>query len=75
VSRIHGPLNILAGPEGPTIPELARLGVARISLGSWPARAWLSLLMRITAEVVSSGTFDALEGALPYHDAQRLFAI
>lgn len=75
VPRIHGPLNILASPQGPTIPELAKLGVARVSLGSWPARAGLSLLMRVAAEVLSSGTFDALEGALPYQDAQRLFAI
>jgi 2-methylisocitrate lyase-like PEP mutase family enzyme len=75
VPRIHGPLNILASPQGPTIPELAKLGVARISLGSWPARAGLSLLMRAAAEVLSSGTFDALEGALPYRDAQQLFAI
>jgi hypothetical protein len=32
-------------------------------------------VVRVAAEVLRSGTFDALEGALPYHDAQHLLAI
>ena len=39
VKRLACPLNVLAAPGSPSIPELARLGVARVSLGSGPMRA------------------------------------
>src|SRR5437588_2284306 len=32
VKAINGPINILGGPPEPTLPELAQLGVARVSL-------------------------------------------
>jgi 2-methylisocitrate lyase-like PEP mutase family enzyme len=35
VRAIHGPINILAGAGTPSISELARLGVARVSVGSY----------------------------------------
>jgi len=34
VRQVHGPINILANPDVPPIPELQRLGVARVSMGS-----------------------------------------
>jgi 2-methylisocitrate lyase-like PEP mutase family enzyme len=55
------PVNILAGPGSPTIVELEKLGVARVSLGSGPMRATLGLLRRIAEEARSSGTYSALE--------------
>jgi 2-methylisocitrate lyase-like PEP mutase family enzyme len=73
VAGVQGPVNVLATPASPSVGELARLGVARISLGSWPARAALALLDRIVREVQGGGTFDGLAGALPYPQAQRLF--
>lgn len=60
------PVNILAGPGSPSVPELAALGVKRISLGSGPMRATLGLLRRLTDEVKSAGTYTAMEGA-PSH--------
>lgn len=74
VAGIHGPVNVLATPGSPPVAELAGLGVARISLGSWPARAAITLLSRIAREVLEDGTYDALGGALTYPEAQRLFA-
>jgi len=67
-------LNILAGPGVPSIPELAKLGVKRVSYGSGPHRAAMGLLRRIADEAKSSGTYKALtEGAVPYAEINGLF--
>lgn len=68
-------INILAGPGVPSIPELAKLGVMRVSYGSGPHRAAMGLLRRIATEAKSSGTFKALtEGAVPYEEINGLMA-
>jgi 2-methylisocitrate lyase-like PEP mutase family enzyme len=73
VDRV-APVNILAGPGVPSIPELAKLGVKRISYGSGPHRAAMGLLRRIVSEAKTSGTFQSLtEGAVPYEEINRLF--
>jgi len=51
VDGLDGPLNVLGGPGSPPIPELGRLGVARVSVGSGPMRATLGLLREIGAEL------------------------
>jgi 2-methylisocitrate lyase-like PEP mutase family enzyme len=67
-------INILAGPGVPSIPELAKLGVKRVSYGSGPHRAAMGLLRRIASEAKTSGTFNALtEGAVPYEEINGLF--
>jgi 2-methylisocitrate lyase-like PEP mutase family enzyme len=55
--------------------ELARLGVARVSLGSGPARAALTLLARIAGEVARGGTYSALEGILPHAQVNELLEV
>ncbi len=72
--RIDGPLNVLAVPGSPTVAELAEVGVARISLGSWPAQAALGLLQRIAQGVLTTGTYGSLEGSLSFPQAQVLIA-
>jgi 2-methylisocitrate lyase-like PEP mutase family enzyme len=68
------PVNILAGPGVPPIPELARLGVKRVSYGSGPHRAAMGLLRRIAEEAKISGTFKTLtEGSVPYEEINGLF--
>jgi 2-methylisocitrate lyase-like PEP mutase family enzyme len=68
------PINILAGPGVPSIPELAKLGVKRVSYGSGPHRAAMGLLRRMAEEAKTSGTFQALtEGAVPYEEINGLF--
>ena len=69
---VQCPLNILAGPGFPPLPELEKLGVARVSLGSGPMRATLGLVRRIAKELKSSGTYGALEGAVPYGEMNSL---
>jgi 2-methylisocitrate lyase-like PEP mutase family enzyme len=66
VADLHCPLNILGGPGSASVPELRKLGVARVSLGSGPMRASLGLLRRLAEEVRSAGTYSAMEGA-PSH--------
>jgi 2-methylisocitrate lyase-like PEP mutase family enzyme len=67
-------INILAGPGVPSIPELAALGVKRVSYGSGPHRAAMGLLRCIAYEAKNSGTYQALtEGAVPYEEINGLF--
>jgi 2-methylisocitrate lyase-like PEP mutase family enzyme len=70
---IAGPLNILARASSPSIPELARLGVARVSVGSGPMLAALGRLRRIAGELLGPGTFAAMvEDAIPYGEFNEL---
>jgi 2-methylisocitrate lyase-like PEP mutase family enzyme len=70
---IAGPLNVLARAGIPSIPELAALGVARLSLGSGPMLAALGRLRRIAGEVLGPGTFAAMtEDAIPYAELNAL---
>lgn len=55
--EIHGPINILASPATPTIPELAKLGVARISFGGGLLRATLGHLRLIAQELLEQRTY------------------
>src|SRR6476661_9863543 len=67
------PVNILAGPGVPSIPELAKLGVKRVSYGSGPHPAAMGLLRRMAEEARTSGTYQALtEGAVPYEEINGL---
>ena len=71
---ITGPLNILARASSP-IPELARLGVARVSVGSGPMLAALGRLRRIAGELLGPGTFTAMtEDTIPYAELNELLS-
>jgi 2-methylisocitrate lyase-like PEP mutase family enzyme len=72
VGDLRCPVNILAGPGSPSIPELEKLGVARASLGSSPMRAALGLLRRLAEELKSTGTYRSLEGAPSHADVNRM---
>jgi 2-methylisocitrate lyase-like PEP mutase family enzyme len=72
---VECPLNILAGPGTPSVPELKKLGVARVSLGAGPMRATLGLLRRIAEELKTTGTYSAMEAAVPYAEANKLFGV
>jgi 2-methylisocitrate lyase-like PEP mutase family enzyme len=72
VLAIDAPLNILAGPQTPAPPELDTMGVKRLSLGSGPVRATLSLLRRLGRDLLEGDGYGYLEGALPYDEANAL---
>jgi 2-methylisocitrate lyase-like PEP mutase family enzyme len=72
VKDLAFPLNILAGPGSPSVPELQQLGVARVSLGSSPMRATLGLLGRMAEELKTRGTYRSLENAPSHDDVNRI---
>ena len=74
VARIV-PLNILAVAGAPTIAELERLGVRRVSVGSGPMRAAMALTERIARELLDHGTYASMtDHQIAYADANPLFA-
>jgi 2-methylisocitrate lyase-like PEP mutase family enzyme len=72
VRDLKCPVNILAGPGSPSVPQLEKLGVARVSLGSGPMRATLGLMKRIAEELMTSGTYSAMEGAPSHAEINRI---
>ena len=72
VRDVKCPVNILGGPGSPSVPELEKLGVARVSVGSSPMRATLGLVKRIGEELKSSGTYTMLEGGIAYGDVNKM---
>jgi 2-methylisocitrate lyase-like PEP mutase family enzyme len=72
VKDLQSPVNILAGPGFPSVPELQKLGVARVSVGSGAMRATLGLLRRLAEELKTAGTYGALEGAISYADVNQM---
>jgi 2-methylisocitrate lyase-like PEP mutase family enzyme len=74
VRRLACPINILAVAGGPSIGELARLGVARVSLGSGPTRAALSLMQRLADEVLTHGTYASLDGIISHASMNELMS-
>jgi 2-methylisocitrate lyase-like PEP mutase family enzyme len=72
VRDLQCPVNILAVPGTPSISELEKLGVARVSLGSGPMRATLGLLRKMAEELKATGTYSALDSAVPYAEINKM---
>ena len=71
-ASMRGPLNILAVAGSPSVKELERAGVARVTVGSGPMRATLAIVRRIAEELRDMGTFDGLRDAIPYSDLNAM---
>ncbi|MGW8889804.1 isocitrate lyase/PEP mutase family protein [Streptomyces sp. NPDC055749] len=72
--RLSVPLNVLAGPGSPSVAELGKLGVARVSLGSAVAEAAYAVARRAAQELFTTGTYSALAGPVPYQELNALLA-
>ena len=73
--EVHGPLNILATVGTPPVGVLHRLGVARVSVGSGPARAALGLVRRIAEHLRDQGSYDLmLTGQIPYAEVNAMLS-
>ncbi|MEY9967582.1 2-methylisocitrate lyase-like PEP mutase family enzyme [Streptacidiphilus sp. MAP12-16] len=72
VEGIRAPLNILVGPGGPSIGELSKLGVARVSLGSAVAGAAYDLVRRAARELLTTGTYTELTQAMSHAELNAL---
>ena len=73
VKALKGPLNILGRAGVPSIPELQRLGVARVSIGSGPMRAAMGVVRSIANELLETGTYNKFsEGAMSYSELNSI---
>jgi 2-methylisocitrate lyase-like PEP mutase family enzyme len=72
VAAIAAPLNILTGPGAPPVGELAKLGVARISLGSGVAQAAYGLAHSAAVEAFGPGTYTAIAASMDYMTINEL---
>jgi 2-methylisocitrate lyase-like PEP mutase family enzyme len=71
IGAVDRPVNVLAMPGGPTVPELAELGVARISVGGSFAFAALGALVAAGRELLDQGTYGYAESAARGRQAVR----
>jgi methylisocitrate lyase len=67
------PVNVLVGGGFTTVPELAALGVRRISVGGALARAAWTGFLEAAREIADHGRFDALGRAVPFAEINGLF--
>jgi len=75
VNALDAPLNILATSGCPSLGELERMGVARVSAGSTVMRAALGLVRRIGKEMLESRSCESLfAGAIPWSDLNGMMA-
>jgi 2-methylisocitrate lyase-like PEP mutase family enzyme len=72
VKDVSCALNILAVPGTPSIAELEKLGVARVSVGSGFMRATLGALRAMAEELKNLGTYSALATGIPYKDVNEI---
>ena len=62
VESVDAPVNVLALPNAPTVPELADLGVARVSVGGAFATAAFAAVVEAGRELLDQGTYGYWRG-------------
>jgi hypothetical protein len=67
-------LNVLAHPLMPPVAELAKLGVARVSMGSRPMYVALTAFRNAALQLRDTGSFAFPDGAITYAEANALVA-
>jgi 2-methylisocitrate lyase-like PEP mutase family enzyme len=70
---VPAPLNVMVGAGAPSVSELAALGVARVSLGAAVAEAAYAVARAAARELLTTGTYTSLAGALTYGDLNNLY--
>ena len=74
VKAVGIPVNVLALPTGPTVPELASVGVRRVSTGSALAGAAYGAMVAGAQELLSSGTSGYAERGAPREAMKGAFS-
>jgi 2-methylisocitrate lyase-like PEP mutase family enzyme len=73
VKALNFPTNVMVRKGLPSVKELERLGISRVSFGPSASYATMGLLKRISKEVFEKGTYDnLLEGAISYDELNSL---
>jgi 2-methylisocitrate lyase-like PEP mutase family enzyme len=75
VRDLEAPVNILLSTGCPSLRELEKMGVARVSTGSAAMRVALGALRSFGRELAEAGTFaKSLEDAVPFAELNALMA-
>ncbi len=73
-AAIPCPINILAVKGTPSVDQLEKFGVARVSTGSGPARACATLAREIGVELYEKGTYSSYtDNAITYKELNDYF--
>ncbi len=73
VQALDAPVNVAATPGGPSLDELARIGVARVSTATRFAALALGAVNAAATRLLHDGGVDCLASDFGYADAQRMF--
>ncbi len=68
------PINVMASPGAPSVAEFEAAGVRRVSLGTALPQATYALASRAATEMLTKGTYSALDDALDYGTLNGFFA-
>jgi 2-methylisocitrate lyase-like PEP mutase family enzyme len=75
VKAVKAPLNILASPGSPSLDELEKMGVARVSAGSSAMRAAMGAYQRVAKDWLARSSYDSLfDCTIPYAQLNKLMA-
>jgi len=75
VKALDAPLNILASQGCPSLDELEKMGVARVSAGSSAMRAAMGAFQRVAKDWLAHGSYDSLmQVTVPYNELNRMMA-
>ena len=74
VHAVDAPVNVLTMPGGPSVPELASLGVRRVSTGGGLARVAYGALLTAARELQATGTYGYLDAAVSGDDLESALA-
>jgi 2-methylisocitrate lyase-like PEP mutase family enzyme len=74
VDAVDAPVNVLAMRAGPSVPELAALGVRRVSTGGGLARAAYGALIAAARELQTTGTYAYLDSAVTMSELEAALA-
>jgi 2-methylisocitrate lyase-like PEP mutase family enzyme len=67
VKAVNGPINVIGVPGTPPVAELQRLGVARVSTASGPARIAMTATRKLAIDLARNGNFDVFGGDTMTH--------
>jgi 2-methylisocitrate lyase-like PEP mutase family enzyme len=73
VKAVAGPVNIIAQAGLPSVAELERLGVARVSTATGLTLLAMAEMRHAAEELRASGRFDLLAAGMKHAEAQQLF--
>jgi len=75
VKALGAPLNILASQGCPSLKDLEKMGVARVSAGSSAMRAAMGAFQRVAKDWLALGSYDSLlQVTVPYAELNRMMA-